>query len=276
MLIKMTRMSTCSYNDFITEAGSPLSSADESFSDSETSSNAPDSLQGHQNQMGFAYLSEFFTGPPCSDTSGSTGTDSDGGSSRNLKSKSGRKPCKYVPHREKPVHVVEKRNARERRRVEAVNSAFVRLRRMVPHENRRKRISKVKTLRIAIDYIHYLQDMIEDYDTSQIQEMAGLQQVPGGGSGGGGVAGGVGGIVPHPAYLQQQGPPGWGCRTREDLLQGPQYHHQHQEQHQHQQLQHEFMSNSHTHLHSVHQYQPQQNQAYYQQVSYPLIMCSFI
>lgn len=44
---------------------------------------------------------------------------------------------KHVPHSEKPPQVVAKRNARERRRVQAVNSAFVRLRKAVPIENSR-------------------------------------------------------------------------------------------------------------------------------------------
>ncbi|KAG7174401.1 hypothetical protein Hamer_G003342 [Homarus americanus] len=36
---------------------------------------------------------------------------------------------KHVPHREKPPHLVARRNARERRRVQSVNVAFTRLRR---------------------------------------------------------------------------------------------------------------------------------------------------
>ena len=42
---------------------------------------------------------------------------------------------KHVPHSEKPAHVVEKRNARERRRVHAVNLAYVKLRKAIPFEN---------------------------------------------------------------------------------------------------------------------------------------------
>ncbi|ESO84158.1 hypothetical protein LOTGIDRAFT_80373, partial [Lottia gigantea] len=57
-------------------------------------------------------------------------------------------------------HLVAKRNARERRRVQAVNSAFTKLRKHVPYEARHKRLSKVKTLQLAIDYIHALQDII--------------------------------------------------------------------------------------------------------------------
>lgn len=71
---------------------------------------------------------------------------------------------KYVPHKDKPPQLVERRNARERRRVESVNSAFVRLRRIVPYENRHKRLSKAKTLRTAIDYIQHLHTLITQHD----------------------------------------------------------------------------------------------------------------
>ena len=63
---------------------------------------------------------------------------------------------KHVPHSEKPAHLVAKRNARERRRVETVNNAFLRLRKHVPFDPKHKRLSKVKTLRYAIDYIKRL------------------------------------------------------------------------------------------------------------------------
>ncbi|XP_054716930.1 achaete-scute homolog 1a-like [Uloborus diversus] len=71
---------------------------------------------------------------------------------------------KHVPHREKPPHLVARRNARERRRVQAVNSAFSRLRKSVPTENRNKRLSKVKTLHRAIEYIQMLQEMLTKAD----------------------------------------------------------------------------------------------------------------
>ncbi|KAH0810650.1 hypothetical protein GEV33_012139 [Tenebrio molitor] len=76
---------------------------------------------------------------------------------------------KHVPHKDKPAQVVAKRNARERRRVQAVNSAFARLRKVVPVENARgKRISKVKTLQHAIDYIQALQQLLEQDRNYQI------------------------------------------------------------------------------------------------------------
>lgn len=60
-------------------------------------------------------------------------------STKPLREKNFRKNTKYVhvPHRDKPPQVVAKRNARERKRVQAVNSAFVRLRKVVPIDNTR-------------------------------------------------------------------------------------------------------------------------------------------
>lgn len=92
-----------------------------------------------------------------------------GNKKKNGKSVKGANTCKYVPHKDKPPQLVARRNARERRRVQSVNSAFLRLRRVVPHENKHKRLSKVKTLRFAIDYIRYLQEMINGHD-SKMQE----------------------------------------------------------------------------------------------------------
>lgn len=43
----------------------------------------------------------------------------------------------HVPYKDKPPQAVARRNARERRRVHAVNMAFVRLRKMIPIENSR-------------------------------------------------------------------------------------------------------------------------------------------
>lgn len=76
----------------------------------------------------------------------------------------GKTVYKHVPHSEKPPHLVARRNARERRRVETVNNAFIRLRRHVPIDTKHKRLSKVKTLRYAIEYIKRLTHMIDDHD----------------------------------------------------------------------------------------------------------------
>lgn len=85
-------------------------------------------------------------------------------STKKRKVRPGKTVYKHVPHSEKPPHLVARRNARERRRVETVNNAFLRLRRHVPIDTKHKRLSKVKTLRYAIDYIKRLSDMIDDHD----------------------------------------------------------------------------------------------------------------
>lgn len=76
---------------------------------------------------------------------------------------------RHVPHSQKPPQVVARRNARERRRVQAVNSAFLKLRKHVPYHSKHKRLSKVKTLKIAIDYIHELQSLISDFDSKTME-----------------------------------------------------------------------------------------------------------
>lgn len=59
--------------------------------------------------------------------------------SKPLREMNSKKNCayKHVPHKDKPPQVVAKRNARERRRVQAVNGAFVKLRKAIPLENTR-------------------------------------------------------------------------------------------------------------------------------------------
>jgi hypothetical protein len=59
------------------------------------------------------------------------------GTSRAKKTKVSTGTYKHVPHRDKPPQIVARRNARERRRVQAVNSAFSRLRKVVPIDNNR-------------------------------------------------------------------------------------------------------------------------------------------
>ncbi|CAK8685486.1 unnamed protein product [Clavelina lepadiformis] len=54
---------------------------------------------------------------------------------------------------------IAKRNARERRRIKNVNSAFDELRQHVPSGNRKK-ISKVDTLQSAIEYIKALENLV--------------------------------------------------------------------------------------------------------------------
>lgn len=56
---------------------------------------------------------------------------------------------------------IRKRNERERHRVRCVNEGYARLREHLPQEFEDKRLSKVETLRAAIDYIKHLQRLLD-------------------------------------------------------------------------------------------------------------------
>lgn len=60
---------------------------------------------------------------------------------------------------------VRKRNERERERVKCVNDGYARLKEHLPLPNKDKRISKVETLRRAIDYIRHLESLLSDCDS---------------------------------------------------------------------------------------------------------------
>ncbi|XP_060072858.1 achaete-scute homolog 3-like [Ylistrum balloti] len=60
---------------------------------------------------------------------------------------------------------IGKRNERERERVRCVNEGYTRLREHLPLERKDKRISKVDTLRKAIDYIKHLEDILAQDDS---------------------------------------------------------------------------------------------------------------
>ncbi|XP_035665198.1 achaete-scute homolog 1b-like [Branchiostoma floridae] len=64
--------------------------------------------------------------------------------------------------RPKEPYMVARRNARERRRVQQVNDGFFRLRSLVPKAPKGKKLSKVKTLRAAIEYIEQLQGILRE------------------------------------------------------------------------------------------------------------------
>ncbi|XP_005797311.1 achaete-scute homolog 4 [Xiphophorus maculatus] len=63
---------------------------------------------------------------------------------------------------------IQKRNERERHRVRCVNEGYARLREHLPQEFEDKRLSKVETLRAAIDYIKHLQGLL-DADVSRME-----------------------------------------------------------------------------------------------------------
>ena len=79
---------------------------------------------------------------------------------------------KHIPHHLRPQHIVERRNRRERLRVQDVNQAFHMLQQLLPFETNstvasndaknQSRISKVRTLRTAVDYIEALQRMLQE------------------------------------------------------------------------------------------------------------------
>ncbi|CAF0811600.1 unnamed protein product [Adineta steineri] len=95
--------------------------------------------------------------------------------SKVLKKKSTRR-SKHIPHHLRPQHIVERRNRRERLRVQDVNQAFYTLQQLLPSDSNSttsnnnqeqmdatrnsSRISKVWTLRKAVDYIDALQKML--------------------------------------------------------------------------------------------------------------------
>nr|KAG5706839.1 hypothetical protein BaRGS_004174 [Batillaria attramentaria] len=57
---------------------------------------------------------------------------------------------------------IRKRNERERERVRCVNEGYERLKEHLPLTNKEKRISKVETLRGAIDYIRQLEQLLAE------------------------------------------------------------------------------------------------------------------
>ena len=59
---------------------------------------------------------------------------------------------------------VTRRNERERNRVRLVNEGFTCLRQKIPFVHGKKRLSKVETLRYAVDYIKLLQCVIREHD----------------------------------------------------------------------------------------------------------------
>lgn len=68
-----------------------------------------------------------------------------------------------TPHCAKKEHVsIQRRNERERNRVKLVSDGFANLRKHVPTTPVNKKLSKVETLRTAIEYIKYLQRVLNE------------------------------------------------------------------------------------------------------------------
>ena len=63
-----------------------------------------------------------------------------------------------------PPVAVARRNERERNRVKLVNLGFASLRQQLPNGAANKKMSKVETLRSAVDYIKQLQDLLDETD----------------------------------------------------------------------------------------------------------------
>lgn len=69
---------------------------------------------------------------------------------------------------------VARRNERERNRVKLVNLGFQALRQHVPHGGANKKLSKVETLRSAVEYIRALQRLLAEHDAVRAALAGGL------------------------------------------------------------------------------------------------------
>ncbi|XP_058623546.1 achaete-scute homolog 1b-like [Onychostoma macrolepis] len=69
----------------------------------------------------------------------------------------------YTIPQQQPV-AVARRNERERNRVKQVNMGFQTLRQHVPNGAANKKMSKVETLRSAVEYIRALQQLLDEHD----------------------------------------------------------------------------------------------------------------
>uniref|UniRef100_A0A8C5HLF8 Fer3-like bHLH transcription factor n=1 Tax=Gouania willdenowi TaxID=441366 RepID=A0A8C5HLF8_GOUWI len=85
----------------------------------------------------------------------------------NLQQKSfwcvGTRPCARSKRR-RFINVVQRQaaNVRERKRMFSLNEAFDKLRRKVPTFAYEKRLSRIETLRLAIVYISFMTDLLEN------------------------------------------------------------------------------------------------------------------
>ncbi|XP_030058316.1 achaete-scute homolog 1b-like [Microcaecilia unicolor] len=82
---------------------------------------------------------------------------------------------------------VARRNERERNRVKLVNMGFQTLRQHVPNGATSKKLSKVETLRSAVEYIRALQQLLDQHDAVSAAFQDRLLPSPEGGGRGGGI-----------------------------------------------------------------------------------------
>lgn len=92
----------------------------------------------------------------------------------------------HMPYGTQQPASVQRRNARERNRVKQVNNGFANLRQHIPsdvitalsHGGRgaSKKLSKVDTLKLAVEYIRRLQDMLDENDTDLSSSSSRLSQ----------------------------------------------------------------------------------------------------
>ncbi|CAL8375676.1 unnamed protein product [Arctogadus glacialis] len=73
-----------------------------------------------------------------------------------------------------PPVAVARRNERERNRVKQVNMGFQTLRQHVPNGAANKKMSKVETLRSAVEYIRALQQLLDEHDAVSAAFQCGL------------------------------------------------------------------------------------------------------
>ena len=89
---------------------------------------------------------------------------------------------KHGKNGQPPPVAVARRNARERNRVKQVNNGFATLRSHIPshvaagYGDRGKKLSKVETLRMAVEYIRGLQRMLAEADGLVFDPNAGMEQ----------------------------------------------------------------------------------------------------
>ncbi|KAJ3597195.1 hypothetical protein NHX12_003595 [Muraenolepis orangiensis] len=75
---------------------------------------------------------------------------------------------------QQPPVAVARRNERERNRVKQVNMGFQTLRQHVPNGAANKKMSKVETLRSAVEYIRALQHLLDEHDAVSAAFRGGL------------------------------------------------------------------------------------------------------